>query len=91
MLAAANGSTTVTVNLVDQLGNPIPSTFATGFDVVTLNIVGRGSFIPAGTAATTSETVYVAAGLPWTATVSLRNHRGVRQRHLLTKTSGLER
>ncbi|MCY0878782.1 MAG: hypothetical protein OWU84_07575 [Firmicutes bacterium] len=67
MLAAANGSTTVTVNLVDQLGNPIPPAFASGFDVVTLDVVGPGS-LQAGTT-TSSATVYVAAGLPWTATV----------------------
>ncbi|MCY0879253.1 MAG: hypothetical protein OWU84_09965 [Firmicutes bacterium] len=67
LLASPNESATVTVNLVDQDGNLIPANFASGFEVVTLNISGPGSFTP-GTV-TTSETVYVAPGLSWTATV----------------------
>ncbi|MCY0900272.1 MAG: hypothetical protein OWU33_15350, partial [Firmicutes bacterium] len=67
LLASPNESATVTVNLVDQLGNLIPATFASGFDPVTLNIAGPGSFAPGTT--TTSETVYVAPGLSGTVTV----------------------
>ncbi|MCY0899330.1 MAG: hypothetical protein OWU33_10430 [Firmicutes bacterium] len=63
MLAAPDQSQSLSVNLVDELGNLMPTNFATGFDVVTLNIVGPGSFVQ-GNASATSETVYVAAGLP---------------------------
>lgn len=68
-LAAVGQSATVTINALDQAGNVIPSSYANGFDMVTVTVSSPGSLNDSATSPQMSETVYVSAGFPASVTV----------------------